>query len=104
MDPVAYHRRIDETLERVVRGLQKLDEVEYEAADGLVRLEFEDGSRCVVNRQGGNQQLWLAAGARAWHYDWDAVRETWRDDRDGHDFWDRLAALLSEKLGRPIRL
>lgn len=104
MDAAGFHRRIDETLERVVRGLQTVDEVEYTASDGLVGIEFDDGSRWVLNRQGGNRQLWLAAGARAWHYDWDAATGTWRDDRDGHDFWDHLAALLSEKLGRTIRL
>lgn len=102
MDPAEYHRRIDATLERVVRVLQTLDDVDFTASDGLVTLEFDDGARYVLNRQSGNHQLWLAAGARAWHYVWDEGRATWVDDRDGHEVWARLGALVSEKLGRPV--
>jgi len=103
MDAAEYHRRIDATLGRVVRVLQGLDDIDYTASDGLVTFEFEDGTRWVLNRQSGNHQLWLAAGARAWHYGWNAERGTWCDDRDGHEVWDRLAELVSGKLGRPVR-
>jgi len=104
MDVAEYHRRIDEALERVVRALEALEEVESTAADGLVTIAFEDGTRWVLNRQSGNQQLWLAAGARAWHYRWDPGAETWRDDRDGHEIWRRLEALLGDKLGRTVQV
>ena len=102
MDAAEFHRVIDTTLERVVRTLQTLDDLDFTASDGLVTLEFDDGARYVINRQSGNHQLWLAAGARAWHYDWDPAAGTWRDDRDGHDVWVRLRALVGEKLGRDV--
>jgi CyaY protein len=102
MDAAEYHRIIDATMDRVVRVLQALDDVDFTTSDGLVTLEFEDGARYVLNRQSGNQQLWLAAGTRAWHYGWDPVRRTWLDDRDGHEVWTRLGALVSEKLGRSV--
>jgi CyaY protein len=72
------------------------------AGDGLVTVEFDDGARFVLNRQSAARQMWLAAGARAWHYGWDAAHGSWRDDRDGHELFARLGAVVGEKLGVPL--
>jgi CyaY protein len=104
MDAAEFHRAVDAAIERVVRALQDAEDVDFTAGDGLLTLEFEDGARWVLNRQSGNHQLWLAAGARAWHYGWDAATASWRDDRDGHEVWERLRELLAAKLGRPVAI
>ena len=72
------------------------------APNGIVTMEFEDGARFVLNRQSAARQIWLAAGARAWHYRWDESAGAWVDDRDGHELFGRLAAEVGGKLG--IRL
>jgi len=46
--------------------------------------------------------MWLAAGARAWHYRWDPARDTWTDDRDAHELWTRLADVVGQKIGHPV--
>jgi CyaY protein len=79
-----------------------VDEMDYDLGDGLMKLEFPDGVRFVLNRQAGNHQMWLAAGVRAWHYDWDAERQSWFDDRDGHEFYARVREVVAEKLGRDV--
>ena len=71
----------------------------YSSGDGKVQLEFPDGVRFVLNRQGAASQMWFAAVDRAWHYDWDPARETWVDDRDGHDLYANLAEVVGRKLG-----
>jgi hypothetical protein len=43
--------------------------------------------------------MWFAAGARAWHYGWDAGRCSWCDDRDGHELFARLGDVVGQKLG-----
>jgi Frataxin-like domain len=55
--------------------------------------------------------MWLAAGARAFHYNWDATRDSWLDDRDsqlddnvGHELFTRLAESISEQLGHPVKI
>ena len=68
----------------------------------MVTLEFPDGVRFVLNRQAGASQMWLAAGARAWHYDWDAAQGLWVDDRDGHRLLDRIGEVVSTKIGRSV--
>ncbi len=75
------------------------EQMDYEPADGLLKLEFPDGTQFVLNRQAGNHQMWFAAGVRAFHYDWNPESEDWLDDRDGHRLFDRLRTVVEEKLG-----
>ena len=94
----------DACLERFADWLEDFDpdEVDFSVSDGVLTLEFPDGVRYVLNRQAAANQMWFAAGDRAWHYDWDAERELWKDDRDGHELGENVAERVSEKLGRPV--
>lgn len=104
MDPQAYGRKADACLEAIATWLEDFDpdEVDFATTDGVVTLEFPDGVRFVLNRQAAAAQMWFAAGARAWHYDWDEGAGTWLDDRDGHRLDDRIAEVVSDKLGRAV--
>lgn len=103
MDDQEYLHLADRCLERVADWLEDFDpdELDYSTTDGVVTLEFADGRRFVLNRQGGAHQMWFAAGARAWHYDWDPGGERWVDDRDGHELFENIGRTVSEALGRP---
>lgn len=96
----------DGCLERVTSWLEGFDpdEVDYGSADGVVTIEFADGARYVLNRQTAASQMWFAAGASAWHYDWDDARRRWSCDKDGHELFDRIAQEVSEKLGRRVQV
>lgn len=104
LDPEEYQRHAEACLARVARWLEGLDpdEVDYSTGDGKVQIEFPDDTRFVLNRQGAASQMWFAAIDRAWHYDWDGARATWVDDRDGHDLYANLAAVVGRKLGRAL--
>ena len=101
-----YLRLAERCLEEVACWLEGFDpdEVDFATTDGVVTLEFPDRVRYVLNRQAAAHQMWLAAGARAWHYNWDPVQERWVDDRDGHGLLERLGEVVSAKLGRPVRV
>ncbi len=94
----------DECLERAADWLEQFDpdELDFSTTDGVVTLEFADGVRFVLNRQSGNNQMWFAAGVRAWHYDWDEGNTAWLDDRDGHELFGNIERVVAEKLGRPV--
>lgn len=104
MDATTYDKLADLCLERTAEWLEDFDpdELDFSTSDGVVQLEFADGTRFVLNRQAGAHQMWYAAGARAWHYDWDEERGAWVDDRDGHELTWNLARTISEKLGREV--
>ena len=106
MESREFLRRADEALERVTSWLESFDpdELDFASGDGVVTLEFADKKRYVLNRQTAADQMWFAAGARAWHYDWDVATGTWRDDRDGHELFANVADAVSEKLGRRVAL
>jgi len=103
MENKDFLQRADACLEKVADWLEQFDpdELDYSSADGVLTLEFADGARFVLNRQTAADQMWLAAGARAWHFDWDHGREAWSDDRDGADLHQRLREVVAAKLGRP---
>lgn len=104
MDRSTYLRHADACLARVARFAEAFDpdEMDFATTDGVVTLEFPDRTRYVLNRQAAADQMWFAAGARAWHYRWDDARATWLDDRDGHDLYARVAEVVSHKLGKPV--
>ena len=104
MDEATFRRLSDACLERAQTWLEEFDpdELDLHSADGVLTLELGSGARFVLNRQAGNGQMWYAAGARAWHYDWDPARRAWLDDRDGHELALNLRRTVAEKLGRAL--
>ena len=97
-----YYERAAAFLARVARWVDAVndDGLDVTTSDGLVALEFDDGTKYVLNRQSGNHQMWFAAGARAWHYDW--KDDAWLDDRDRHRLEDRIVEVVRTKLGRQV--
>ena len=106
MDPKLFLKLAEDCLEYVADWLEDFDpdELDFSTTDGVVTLEFAGGLRFVLNRQAAADQMWYAAGARAWHYNWDAKNESWVNDRDGHKLLDNLGLTISEQLGREVKL
>ena len=80
------------------------DELDADLAQGVLRMEFADGGVCVMNRQTAAHQLWLAEGATAWHFDWNAEDRTWVDTKGRGRLTDVLSEVLSKRLGREVSL
>ncbi|MFN0008307.1 MAG: iron donor protein CyaY [Planctomycetota bacterium] len=106
MDRQDYDRLADACLERIVRTLEPFDpdEVDYATSDGVVTIEFPDSVRYVLNRQAATYQMWFAAGARAWHFNWDAEKKAWIDDKEGRELFARIEEAVSAKIGRAVKL
>jgi iron donor protein CyaY len=79
------------------------DELEADVAGGVVRISFPDGRNCVVNRQAAVQQIWMAEGATAWHFERQADG-SWLDTKGRGSLPAVLADVLSRRLGRPVQL
>ncbi len=106
MKSTEYQEQADRCLARVVAWLEGFDpdELDFTPSDGVVTLEFGDGAKFVLNRQSAARQMWLAAGARAWHFDWDDERDGWFDDKEGSELLSRIGDVVSSKLGRTVSL
>jgi iron-sulfur cluster assembly protein CyaY len=99
-------RRVDDLLRDLIQKLDDIDpdECETETAEGVLKLGFADGSKCILNRQSAAQQVWLAEGTTAWHFEFDPASSTWRDTKGRGELRDVLAGVLARRLGRPVRL
>lgn len=91
-------------LEALERALEKCgDDFDFELkAGGILELEFDDGSKIIVNRHAAAREIWVAARSGGFHYRWDG--SAWRDTRDGSELFAALSKLVSGSLGRRVDL
>ena len=104
MDDNEFRERSDACLGKVAKWLEDFDpdEVDFNTADGVVTIEFAAGAKFILSRQAQMKQMWLAAGSRAYHYNWDTGKSSWLDDKDRHELFARLAEAISEQTGHPV--
>lgn len=88
-------------LERSVEALDLDVDLQRKAA-GVLELEFDDGSKMVVNRHAAAREIWVAAKSGGFHYRHDG--HDWRDTRDGTELFAALSRLVSAQCGSPVRL
>jgi CyaY protein len=90
-----------EAIERALEGAGVEADVELKG-DGILEIEFDDGSKMIVNRHGAAREIWVAARSGGFHFRWDGT--AWRDTRSGEELLAALSELLSRQLGRRVRL
>jgi CyaY protein len=69
---------------------------------GVLEIEFDDGSKMVINRHGAAREIWVAARAGGFHFRHDGT--AWRDTRDGTELFAAVSRLASEQHGSPVVL
>lgn len=103
MTETEFNRLVDETLERIESAIERSGaDIEFETASGILTLEFEDGSKIIINRQGATQELWVAAKSGGFHYRW--ADGAWRNTRDGSELFAALTGCVSQQAGEAISL
>jgi len=70
--------------------------------EGLLEIEFDDGSKMVINRHSAAREIWVAARAGGFHFRHDGT--AWRDTRDGAELFAAVSALVSQQGGIPVVL
>jgi CyaY protein len=89
-------------LEAIERALESVDVDCERKGGGVLELEFDDGSKIIVNRHAAAREIWVAARAGGFHFRWDGA--AWRDTRDGSELFAALSRLVSQQGGQPVRL
>jgi CyaY protein len=65
--------------------------------DGILEVEWEDGSKLIVNRHVPNREIWVAAPSGGFHF---RPRDgAWRDTRGGEELGAAIARLVREQAG-----
>jgi len=104
MDDKQFERLAFDELERIEEALGGVDGVDVDLAAGILTLEFDEGPKVVVNSHSAARQIWLAANLAAAHFSPDPKTGRWFDSKTGEELWDRLRAILADRLGHPIEL
>ena len=89
-------RRIEDALE--ASGL----DLEFETVSGILTIEFEDGSKVIVNRQTPNREIWVAAKSGGFHFRKEG--DAWVDTRGGEPLLALLDDVVSKQAGTAANL
>lgn len=103
-DDIEFSKRADAFMDQVFELLQDEDpdELDPDLAMGVLAIEFADGRKCILNRQVAAHQIWLAHGAEAWHFAADG--DQWMDTKGRGELREILGRVLTDKVGREIKL
>jgi CyaY protein len=104
MDESEFEARAAAALEAIERALEAAAvDAGFELKEGgILEIEFDDGSKMIVNRHGAAREIWVAARSGGFHFRWDGT--AWRDTRSGEELFAALSELVSQQLGRRVRL
>jgi CyaY protein len=69
---------------------------------GVLELEFEDGSKIIINRHTAAREIWLAARSGGYHF---RPRDSrWLGTRDDEDLLAAVGRCISEQSGQAVWL
>lgn len=93
---------VAQTLSDLFDIIENLDTDDHDPtlSDGVVKVEFEDGSTFVLSQQVPVQELWLSANMRAWHFRY--VDEVWVERDTSEPMLPLLSKLFGDKLGLSV--
>jgi CyaY protein len=90
---------IDEVL-----GELELDELDVNLAGDVLTLAFDSGDTFVINAHSAAEQVWMAAGTTAWHFDFVEASGQWVAHKTDDELMATVAKVVGDKLGLAVRL
>lgn len=103
MTETEFNSLVDAMLLRIEGALEASGlDLDFETVSGILEIEFEDGSKVIVNRQTPNREIWVAAKSGGFHF----RREggDWLDTRGGKPLFALLDDVVSRQAGRAANL
>ena len=105
MDESEFDQRVDDILVKVEDAVDDADaEIDYDTIGGVLTLEFENGSKVIINRQAALQQIWVATKMGGFHFEFDDASDTWQKDDDKTELFVALSNYCSEQSADEIKL
>ena len=103
MDESEFNQNVDETLQAIEEGLENCDaDLDWDISGGILTIECDNGSQVIVNRQTPTRQIWVAARAGGFHFDYDKEKESWLQGE--LELFSLLNQALSEQSGEAVSL
>ena len=103
IDESAFIALTDRVLDTIGAALDASEsDLDWSENDGVLTIEFADGSRVIVNRHVPNRELWVAAKSGGFHFR--AEGGAWRDTKSGDELGAALEQVLQAQGGAVVHL
>lgn len=104
MDELQFNALADATLAAIEQALESCGTyIDYEVKPGgVLEIDFDDGSKVIVNRHSAAREIWVAARSGGFHFRPD--HGAWIGTRDGEELFSALSRVIGEQAGAPVRL
>jgi len=105
MTDLEYLDRAEALLRHVELCCDRINEqteadIDNQRVGGMVTLTFANRTQIIINLQKPLHEVWMAARAGGYHYQWDGRR--WMDTRGHGEFLSHLARCASEQAGAEL--
>ena len=99
MEESVFNAMAEAELARIETALEECGaDMDVEPKQGCVlEIEFDNGSKMIINRHTAAREIWVAAKSGGFHFR--PVDDSWRDTRDGSELWAMLSALVRAQAG-----
>jgi len=105
MNDAEFHQAVTTVLLRIEQAVEASGvDIEFENAGDILTLEFENRGKIIINKQGAAKQIWVAAKAGGFHYNYDAAQNCWLNDQTGAELMQELSRLVSAQAESPVSL
>ena len=104
MDENEFNALADAELDAVMAALDAsgADCEPEQKAGGVLEIEFDNGTRMVINRHSAAREIWVAAKSGGFHFR--PAGGKWVDTRSGEELFAALSRLVSEQAGTAVQL
>lgn len=104
MDESVFNDLADAELIRVEAALEECDaDLDIESKPGgVLEVEFDNGSKIIINRHSAAREIWVAARSGGFHFK--PVEGGWIAGRDGAELYTTLSRLVQEQSGCSVSL
>lgn len=101
MTETEFNLKVDDVLLKLERSIEDIDaDIDFELNEGILQMEFADGSQIIINRQTPNREIWVAARSGGFHFSWDGSQ--WNSVREQRELCDLLSECASIQSGGKV--
>lgn len=102
MDESAFNALAEAELARIETALEACGvDIDIEPKPGgVLEIEFDNGSKMIINRHTAAREIWVAARSGGFHFRPEAGQ--WLNTRDGTELYAMLSTLVGEQGGATV--
>ncbi len=103
MNESEFDKKATDTLLTIEQAIEESGaDIDFEAAGGILTLEFANGPKIIVNKKGAARQIWVPAKSGGYHYGF--VNGRWINDQGGGELMSELSQFIREQSDEEVNL